>query len=52
MGILPRAGKVTSGTATFGNQDLLQLSDAQLRKIRGREIAMIFQDPGASLNPV
>ncbi len=52
MGILPRAGKVTSGTAMFGNRDLLQLSDAQLRKIRGREIAMIFQDPMTSLNPV
>ncbi|HEY7561815.1 MAG TPA: ABC transporter ATP-binding protein [Gaiellaceae bacterium] len=52
MGILPRAGKVTAGTATFEGRDLLKLSDDQLRKIRGRDIAMIFQDPMTSLNPV
>jgi oligopeptide/dipeptide ABC transporter ATP-binding protein len=52
MGILPRAGEVTNGTAMFGGRDLLSLSDSQLRKIRGREIAMIFQDPMTSLNPV
>ena len=52
LGILPRAGKVTRGTATFGGRDLLQLKDEQLRSIRGREIAMIFQDPMTSLNPV
>jgi oligopeptide transport system ATP-binding protein len=52
MGILPRAGKVTNGSAMFGGRDLLKLSDAKLRKIRGREIAMIFQDPMTSLNPV
>ena len=52
MGILPRAGHVTAGSARFEGQDLLQLEDRQLRKIRGREIAMIFQDPMTSLNPV
>jgi oligopeptide/dipeptide ABC transporter ATP-binding protein len=52
MGILPRAGRITGGTAMFGGRDLLRLSDYQLRKIRGREIAMIFQDPMTSLNPV
>jgi oligopeptide transport system ATP-binding protein len=52
LGILPRAGKVTNGTAIFGDRDLLQLKDDQLRKVRGREIAMIFQDPMTSLNPV
>ena len=52
MGILPRAGKVTSGTAMFGDQDLFRLSDRELRRIRGRDIAMIFQDPMTSLNPV
>jgi oligopeptide/dipeptide ABC transporter ATP-binding protein len=52
LGILPRAGRVTRGTATFGGRDLLKLKDEQLRSIRGREIGMIFQDPMTSLNPV
>ena len=52
MGILPRAGKVTNGTAMFQGRDLVRLKDDQLRKVRGREIAMIFQDPMTSLNPV
>ncbi len=52
LGILSRAGRVTGGTAMFGGRDLLSLDDEQLRKIRGREIAMIFQDPMSSLNPV
>ncbi len=52
LGILPRAGRVTGGTATLEGRDLLQLSDSQLRRIRGRDIAMIFQDPMTSLNPV
>jgi oligopeptide transport system ATP-binding protein len=52
LGILPRAGKIASGRAQFGGRDLLQLSDRQLRKVRGKDIAMIFQDPMTSLNPV
>jgi oligopeptide transport system ATP-binding protein len=52
LGILPRAGRATSGTAMFGGRDLLKLSDQELRRIRGKEIAMIFQDPMTSLNPV
>ncbi len=52
LGILSRAGRVTGGSAIFGGRDLLKLDDQQLRKIRGREIAMIFQDPMSSLNPV
>jgi len=52
LGILPRAGRVTGGTALFGGRDLLTLGDRSLRRIRGREIAMIFQDPMTSLNPV
>ena len=52
LGILPRAGKVTDGTARFGGRDLLQLTDRELRAVRGKEIAMIFQDPMTSLNPV
>jgi oligopeptide/dipeptide ABC transporter ATP-binding protein len=52
LGILARNGRVSSGTAMFEGRDLLALKDAQLRGIRGREIAMIFQDPMTSLNPV
>ena len=52
LGILARNGKVTNGRALFEGRDLIGLSDKQLRRIRGREIAMIFQDPMTSLNPV
>jgi oligopeptide transport system ATP-binding protein len=52
MGILPRAGRATKGEAVFEGRDLLKMPDDELRRIRGREIAMIFQDPMTSLNPV
>ncbi len=53
LGILPKpAGKVTGGEVVFEDVDLLKLPDARLREIRGRDIAMIFQDPMTSLNPV
>jgi oligopeptide transport system ATP-binding protein len=52
LGILARAGRVPAGAALFEGRDLLQMSDRELRKVRGREIAMIFQDPMTSLNPV
>ncbi len=52
LGILSRNARVTSGRAVFQGQDLLALSDEQMRAVRGREIAMIFQDPMTSLNPV
>ena len=52
LGILPRAGRIPTGTAIFEGRDLLHLSDRRLRSIRGKEIALIFQDPMTSLNPV
>jgi oligopeptide/dipeptide ABC transporter ATP-binding protein len=52
LGILPRAGGVTSGRAVFGGRDLFTLSERELRGVRGKEIAMIFQDPMTSMNPV
>ncbi len=52
LGILPRAGRVPTGKAIFEGRDLLHLSDRRLRSIRGKEIALIFQDPMTSLNPV
>ena len=52
LGILARNGRVSKGKAVFGGRDLIGLSDRALRRIRGKEIAMIFQDPMSSLNPV
>ena len=52
MGLLPRRGNIVEGAAIFDGEDLLQLSPGQLRDRRGSEIAMIFQDPLSSLNPV
>jgi oligopeptide transport system ATP-binding protein len=53
LGILPKpAGRVTGGEVRFEDRDLLKLPDSELRRIRGRDIAMIFQDPMTSLNPV
>lgn len=45
-------GKIQSGRIVFDSQDLLKLSSSEIRGIRGRDIAMIFQDPMTSLNPV
>ncbi len=47
-----RPGRIVGGEILFEGRDLLKLSDAEMRDVRGREIAMIFQDPRASLNPV
>src|SRR5207302_86809 len=52
LGLLARNGRVESGKAVFEGTDLIRQSDRALRRIRGREIAMIFQDPMTSLNPV
>ena len=52
LGILPRAGGVTGGRAMFQGRDLLTLSDRELRSVRGKDMAMVFQDPMTSLNPV
>ena len=45
-------GKISEGEIVFKGQDLLELSWPEVRKVRGREIAMIFQEPMTSLNPV
>jgi oligopeptide/dipeptide ABC transporter ATP-binding protein len=53
LGLIPQPpGKITSGTAMFRGQDLLKLKKKELRDFRGKEVAMIFQDPMTSLNPV
>ncbi|WP_024821550.1 ABC transporter ATP-binding protein [Aminobacterium mobile] len=45
-------GKIMGGRILFGGKDLLQLSSGEMRKIRGKDISMIFQDPMSCLNPV
>jgi len=45
-------GKITGGEVWFEGHDLLELDEREMRKVRGRDIAMIFQDPMSSLNPV
>ena len=45
-------GKILQGSIQFGDKDLLQLTEREMRKIRGNQICMIFQDPMTSLNPV
>jgi len=45
-------GKIEDGEVMFGGRDLLKISDREMRHVRGAEIAMVFQDPMTSLNPV
>jgi oligopeptide/dipeptide ABC transporter ATP-binding protein len=53
LGLLPRpAGRIASGEIWFEGRDLVKVSNAEMRKIRGGKIGMVFQDPMTSLNPV
>jgi oligopeptide transport system ATP-binding protein len=53
LGLIPiPPGRIRSGTAVFQGQDLLKLKKKELRKIRGNRMAIVFQDPMTSLNPV
>jgi len=52
LGLLGKRGVTVTGSVTFDGQDLLRMPEHELRAVRGREIAMIFQDPMSSLNPV
>src|SRR3954466_1540091 len=52
MGLNPRRNTITSGEAIFKGENLLTMGPNKLRSIRGNDIAMIFQDPMTSLNPV
>ncbi|NLA91070.1 MAG: ABC transporter ATP-binding protein, partial [Synergistaceae bacterium] len=53
MGLVPSPpGVITSGEINFAGQNLLSLSEREMKKIRGNSISMIFQDPMTSLNPV
>ena len=52
MGLLPPVARVVAGSAIVDGQDLLRLSDAAMQRLRGDRVAMVFQDPLSSLNPV
>ncbi len=51
MGLLPPGGQIVGGSIKLENRELVGLADKDLRKVRGNEIAMIFQDPLTSLDP-
>ena len=52
MGLLPKNGVQVSGETLFRGRNLLGLNNRQMSELRGRELAMVFQDPMSSLNPV
>ncbi len=53
MRLIPNPpGKIVNGEVNFGGRDIIKMSEEQVRSIRGNDIAMIFQDPMTSLNPV
>jgi peptide/nickel transport system ATP-binding protein/oligopeptide transport system ATP-binding protein len=52
MRLVPRPGRISSGSIRFEGRDLLTLPEDQMRKLRGGSIGMIFQEPMTSLNPV
>ena len=51
MRLLPPNGEISAGRMIFQGRDLVPLNDEEMRKVRGKEISMIFQDPMTSLNP-
>jgi oligopeptide transport system ATP-binding protein len=51
MRLLPESGKILGGHVWYGNRDILSVSEAQMRRLRGGGISMIFQEPSISLNP-
>src|SRR6266571_89343 len=52
VGLLPPAAEIVGGSIDFEGEDLAQLSQREMRRVRGAQIAMILQDPMASLNPL
>ena len=52
MRLLPEAGAIAGGAVRLDGENLLALPEARMRDVRGRRVAMIFQEPGLSLNPV
>ena len=52
MGLVPAPGRIDGGRVVYHGEDLVTKSEADLRAVRGRRIAMVFQDPAAALNPL
>ncbi len=52
MRLLPEAGEIAGGVVELASENLLALPESRMRDVRGRRVAMIFQEPGLSLNPV
>lgn len=52
LGLVPKPGRITRGRILLKGRDLLRLSPREMRRVRGGDIAMIFQNPSTSLNPV
>ncbi len=52
LNLLPHPGRIVEGSIFFQGTDLLTLPGEELRRVRGREVAMVFQDPATGLNPV
>lgn len=52
LGLVPAPGRIIGGRIRFGQRDLLAMTDAELRRVRAREMGMVFQDPFSALNPV
>jgi len=52
LGLLPGQGRITSGSVMMRGRDLLTMPDRELRRLRGNEISMVFQEPMTALNPV
>src|SRR5438128_297362 len=50
--LVPRPGRIADGEIIFEGRDLLKMTEEGIREVRGQRIAMIFQDPSASLDPV
>ena len=51
LNLLPKGGKIIEGSVQLGGRELVSLRDSEMRKLRGNELAMIFQDSQSSLNP-
>ncbi|MEA3511428.1 MAG: ABC transporter ATP-binding protein, partial [Actinomycetota bacterium] len=52
MGLVPHPGEIVAGEILFDGEDILAMTEDQLRRLRGEHISMIFQQPGSALNPV